>query len=175
MKQIIRYSAFGGATLAIAAILFFSFTASGIATVGAVTGNAVKDAVKSQVSANGIQEVALSYKNYQYLLEPSTLTKGVPVRMTVDLATVNGCLRDIVIASFGVRKRVAEGDNIIEFTPDKAGTFTIACSMNMGRGTFEVVEPDGTQSSYQETAPSVAAGAASCGASGSGCGCGGTR
>jgi len=53
------------------------------------------------------------------------------------MSTVVGCSRDIVISSFGVRKAVSPGDNIIEFTPDKTGTINIACSMNMYRGTFQ--------------------------------------
>ncbi len=84
------------------------------------------------------QEVTLKFINYEYVLEPSVLKKGVPVRMTVDLSTVSGCMRDIVISSFNVRKYVSQGDNVIEFMPDKSGEFIIACSMNMGRGSFSV-------------------------------------
>ena len=86
------------------------------------------------------QEVTLRFINYEYVLEPSVLKKDVPVRMTVDIDSVYGCMRDIVIKSFGVRKYVRPGDNVIEFMPDKTGTIGIACSMNMGRGQFTVVD-----------------------------------
>ena len=86
------------------------------------------------------QEVTLRFVNYEYVLEPSVLKKDVPVRMTVDLDSVYGCMRDVVIKSFNVRKYVRPDDNVIEFMPDKTGTIGIACSMNMGRGQFTVVE-----------------------------------
>jgi len=77
--------------------------------------------------------------SYGYVVEPNTLKKDVPVRMEVDLTTVSGCMRSVTIPAFGIQKRVSDSDNVIEFTPDKTGTFTIACSMNMIRGEFTVV------------------------------------
>ncbi|MFH1589217.1 MAG: cupredoxin domain-containing protein [archaeon] len=133
-----------------------------------VTGNVAQAA---KVNSDGYQEVTLSFKNYEYQLTPSTFVKDVPVRMTVDLNTVYGCMRDVVIPTFGVRKYVSTGNNIIEFTPTKAGTFNIMCSMNMGRGTFTVVESDGSKSAFVE-APADTGG--SCGSGADGCGCGGS-
>ena len=52
------------------------------------------------------QEVELKMVNYEYVLEPSTLTKDVPVRMTVDLDSVYGCMRDVVISAFESIKRI---------------------------------------------------------------------
>ena len=98
------------------------------------TGSAVVD-----VPSGEVQNVALGFKNYEYQLSPSTLKVGVPVRMEVDMTTVSGCMTSVVIPEFNVRKTVSVGDNIITFTPDRAGTFDITCSMNMGRGTFTVV------------------------------------
>jgi plastocyanin domain-containing protein len=121
---------------------------------------------------DGYQVVKLRYENYQYQLYPNVMKKGVPVRMEVDLNTVTGCMVAVRIPSFNVAKTVRQGDNIITFTPDKTGTFNIACSMGMGRNTFTVVDDDGQTSSYVETAPAQTAGG-SCGATGGGCGCGG--
>jgi plastocyanin domain-containing protein len=84
------------------------------------------------------QNVELSVSGGTYIVAPSVLKKDVPVRMEADLATLRGCSRDVVISAFGVRKYVKEGDNIIVFTPTKTGVITIACSMNMYRGTFTV-------------------------------------
>lgn len=128
-----------------------------------VTGNAVKDSYEG----SDFQEVSLSFKNYAYQLEPSTLTKGVPVKMIVDMNTVGGCMRDVVIPAFNVRKYVSKGDNVIEFVPTKSGTFNIACSMNMGRGTF-TVEDGGEVSDFVE----AAAEGGSCDGDSEGCGCG---
>ncbi|USN45394.1 MAG: cupredoxin domain-containing protein [Candidatus Woesearchaeota archaeon] len=134
----------------------------------AITGKSV---AQSAGNSAAYQEVTLSFENYRYKVSPETLTVGVPVKMTVDLTSVSGCMRDVVIPAFGVRKYVRAGDTVIEFTPNKAGTFPIICSMNMGRGSFEVVEPDGSASDFVEDVPEEFAGA-TCGSGGS-CGCGG--
>lgn len=105
----------------------------------------------TNIGSGEVQYVKLSMRNYEYILEPSVLIKDIPVVMEVDMNTVYGCMRNIVIPSFGVREYVNEQDNVFEFTPDKTGEFGIACSMNMGRGKFTVIEQDGTKSDFVET------------------------
>lgn len=110
------------------------------------------NSVTSQVAASGndvnganaattgeVQDVTLSVVGGNYVITPSTLKKGIPVRMTADLNSMKGCSRSVVIASFGVRKYVQPGDNIITFTPTQTGAIRIACSMNMYTGSFTVV------------------------------------
>ena len=86
------------------------------------------------------QLVKLSVGDKGYVVTPATVTKGVPVKMEVDLDTVKGCARTVVISTFDVKKTVKTGDNTIEFTPDKTGEIEIACGMNMLKGSFKVAE-----------------------------------
>jgi len=88
-----------------------------------------------------VQNVKLTFDAKGYVVTPSTVTKGVPVKMEVDLSTVKGCMRTVVISAFDVKKTVKEGDTTIEFTPTKTGTIQIICGMNMGKGSFTVAEP----------------------------------
>lgn len=125
---------------------------------------------KNILSNGEVQIVKLSVENGKYILDPSEIKKGVPVRIEADISKMPGCSKSILIPSFNVQKNLNSKSNIIEFTPDKAGTFNIMCSMNMYRGTFTVLENDGTKSNYVEKA-STSGG--SCGAGGGGCGCGG--
>ena len=81
-----------------------------------------------------------------------------------------GCSKSVVISAFNIRKVLSSDDNVIEFTPDKAGTFNIACSMNMYKGTFTILQSDGTKSNYVEQA---SAAGRTCGGGSGGCGCGG--
>ena len=67
--------------------------------------------------------------------------RGVPVRMDVDLDTVKGCMRTVVIDAFNVKQTVKAGATTIEFTPTTSGPIQIVCGMNMGKGQFTVVEP----------------------------------
>ena len=85
------------------------------------------------------QVVKLSVEGGRYVLSPSEFKKDVPVRIEADMSKMPGCSRSIVISAFNVRKSFTNNDNTIEFTPDKAGSFNIACSMNMYRGVFTVV------------------------------------
>ena len=93
----------------------------------------------STVVSGEVQDATLSVVGATYVITPSTLKKGIPVRMTADIATFKGCSRSVVIASLGVRKYLTPGDNVIMFTPTTAGTVRIACSMNMYIGSFTVV------------------------------------
>jgi len=117
-----------------------------------------------------VQNVKLYVLNGNYVLEPSELKKDVLVRMEGDVDRLPGCSRAVVIPAFRVSKTFYSGDNVVEFMPDEAGEFNIACSMNMYQGRFSVLESDGGRSDYAEK---VEEKAGSCGASGGGCGCGG--
>jgi plastocyanin domain-containing protein len=88
-----------------------------------------------------VQIVKLSFDDKGYVVTPSTVTKGVPVKMEVDLTTVKGCMRTVVIDAFNVKQTVKEGATTIEFTPSKSGPIQIVCGMNMGKGQFTVAEP----------------------------------
>ena len=94
-----------------------------------------------QGEAKNVQMVKLSFDDKGYVVTPNTVTKGVPVKMEVDLTTVKGCMRTVVISAFNVKQTVKEGATTIEFTPSKSGKIEIICGMNMGKGSFTVVDP----------------------------------
>jgi len=119
---------------------------------------------------NGAQEVRLYVQGANYYPNPIRVKKGVPVRLVADIANMPGCSKSLVFPEFGIRKTVSAGDNVIEFTPQKSGTFAFSCSMNMYRGTMVVEEDDGSVAQYAGAAlPS----GSTCGGGGGGCGCGG--
>jgi plastocyanin domain-containing protein len=137
----------------------FVFTNSGSATTGNVIAN------------ENVQIVKLSVEGGNYILSPSTIKKDTPVRIEADISKMPGCSKSVVISAFNIRKSLSSSDNVIEFTPNKAGTFNIACSMNMYQGSFTVLENDGTKPAYVEQKTQTGS---SCGmANGGGCGCGG--
>ena len=91
--------------------------------------------------ATKAQAVKLSFDDKGYVVTPPTVTKGIPVRMEVDLDMVKGCMRTVVIDAFNVKQTVKAGATTIEFTPTKSGPIQIVCGMNMGKGQFTVAEP----------------------------------
>ncbi len=163
LKKIVIF----GALLVIIVMGFFSVKTYGSSQ--GLTGNVVK-----QINTGDVQNIKVRMSGGQYIFDQPELKKDIPVRMEFDLSTVNGCYRSVVIPAFNIRKYLQQGDNIIEFTPTKAGTFGITCSMGMGRGTFKVLESSGAPSTYIDTSAQQKANTGgSCGVGGGGCGCGG--
>ncbi|PIN94121.1 hypothetical protein COU56_03150 [Candidatus Pacearchaeota archaeon CG10_big_fil_rev_8_21_14_0_10_31_9] len=147
-----------------------SFLIFGNGTENSVSGALVSNTVDQNTGTESgdVQVVKLYVEGAQYILEPSSVKKGVPVRLEADMSRMPGCSRGIISSELGIRKTFSSSDSTLTFTPSKAGTFYISCSMNMYKGTLTVLESDGSKSNYvQKALPS----GSSCGASG-GCGCG---
>jgi plastocyanin domain-containing protein len=120
-KKIVSF----GVVLSVAAML---------ASAAAVSAQASKPAQPK------VQTVKLSVDDKGYVVTPDTVVAGVPVRMEVDLKTVTGCARTVVIGAVNVKKTVKEGETVIEFTPTKSGKIEFACGMDMVHGAFTVVD-----------------------------------
>lgn len=112
---------------------------SGFVLVMALAGLATAGA-RSASQDKKVQVVKLSFDDKGYVMTPSKVTKDIPVRMDVDLGTVKGCMRTVVIGAFNVKQTVKEGATTIEFTPTKTGEIEIVCGMRMGKGAFTVVD-----------------------------------
>lgn len=109
-----------------------------IITLSSCSTRGGEDNTSSTIDAANVQIVKVSVVGGTYVFDPKVLKKDVQVKLIFDMNTVDGCARSIVIPAFNIRKYVDEKDNAITFTPTKTGTYNIACSMNMYRGTFSV-------------------------------------
>ena len=106
--------------------------------------DAAPDTTQNVIAGNtgsaAIQDITtpLTRRGYPAL----TVKAGTPVRWNLyaEKGTINGCNNAIVIPEFKIEKRLRAGDNIIEFTPMKAGKFRYSCWMGMIRGTITVVD-----------------------------------
>ena len=89
---------------------------------------------------NDYQEVEfdLEYNDY----EDVVVQKGIPVKMIihVDKKYLTGCNSELEIKDFHIKKQLVVGDNVIEFTPEKEGTYVYTCWMNMIKNTIKVVD-----------------------------------
>lgn len=60
---------------------------------------------------------------------------GVPLRLTFDRRETNGCSEEVVLGDFGIRRHLpAHARTVVEFTPERPGTYEFTCGMNMLRG-----------------------------------------
>ena len=69
-----------------------------------------------------------------------TVKAGEPVKWTVEApdGSINGCNYKIIQQDLGIEYAFEEGENVIEFTPSEAGTYTYTCWMGMITGKIYV-------------------------------------
>ena len=65
---------------------------------------------------------------------------GLPVKWSIRApeGSLNGCNYIVYLGDFGVKQMLSYGDNLIEFTPEKAGTYWYSCWMGMIDGKITV-------------------------------------
>jgi len=98
-----------------------------------LTAEVIKDVEAVKLNGNE-QVVELTLKNFNYFPNVLNLKVGKPVKIIVDTNKIGGCFSTILIPDFGIKKFIRRGDNVIEFTPTKTGTFKFYCPMGMGSG-----------------------------------------
>jgi RND family efflux transporter MFP subunit len=65
--------------------------------------------------------------------------KNIPVRLTFVRKVELTCATDVVIPDYDIKRDLPLNEPVVvEFTPEKAGTITFACGMNMQRGKIVV-------------------------------------
>jgi sulfite exporter TauE/SafE/copper chaperone CopZ len=71
-----------------------------------------------------------------------TVKVGMPVRWEFDApqGSISGCNRSLYIPEYQLEHTFQTGENIIEFTPTRTGTFRYSCWMGMIRATITVTE-----------------------------------
>lgn len=87
---------------------------------------------------NGVQLVKSDLLPGRY--PTITVKSGIPVRWTIQATaqSINGCNYKMIIGEYGITHSFKEGENIIEFTPNKPGSVLYTCWMGMIRGTIIV-------------------------------------
>lgn len=93
----------------------------------------------SGIIGNGtVETFTLKSNGGQYVPEEIRVKQGTKVRIEGDPRTLAGCMEVVNIEGYGISKRISPGDNVIEFTADKTGTFPIYCNMGIGNGRLVV-------------------------------------
>lgn len=113
-----------------------------ITPTGKVTETIRPASAKLPPIIDGKQELTLKATNYgTYDPNYIIVKKGVPVRIRYSADLGAGCGREVIFPEFKVRKLAPiDKEVLIEFTPTRTGKFPFHCSMQMFRGTIEVVE-----------------------------------
>ena len=87
---------------------------------------------------NGIQHVTSTLQAGSY--PDITVKVGEPVEWTINApdGSINGCNYSIIQQDLGIQYSFNPGENVIEFTPTEAGTYTYTCWMGMITGKIYV-------------------------------------
>ena len=91
-----------------------------------------------QAAAGGVQLIESTLMPRQY--PTITVQAGTPVRWTIEAParSINGCNEIMFIPEYELVHEFTEGENVIEFTPQRTGTFPYSCWMGMIRGSIVV-------------------------------------
>ncbi len=117
--------------------LFIFFAFRGFNSDDTLNGDLVKGGEPGSnqvINEDDVQIVNLGVANYNYDPETITVQANKKVKIVGNMQQLKGCLRSFTIPNLGIKKIFTESDNILEFMPDKKGTFGFSCSMGMGIG-----------------------------------------
>ena len=117
------------------------FSLAGVAVPFATSAGAAADSVTGTVTSDGVQLVESTLAPGRY---PNiTVEAGTPVKwvITAPQGSINGCNNRFYVPEYDLSHQFQPGENVINFTPDKVGTFQYSCWMGMIRASITVVEP----------------------------------
>ncbi|MDR2597473.1 MAG: sulfite exporter TauE/SafE family protein [Treponema sp.] len=102
------------------------------------------------VIQNGVQIVNSTLEPGRY--PAITVRQGIPVRWTINAppGSINGCNNRMIIREYNIQYTFKQGDNVINFTPVKAGKFRYSCWMAMIRSTITVLAEGESFADVQE-------------------------
>jgi len=113
--------------------------------IGTTTGNDQQTTIYPAPSSQQLvdvntefQEIRMEVSRAGFVPNKFDLKKGVPVKWIINGKELTGCNNAIQVPSLGLEFDIMKGEQVIEFTPEKAGTIRWSCWMGMIRGSFIV-------------------------------------
>ncbi len=88
---------------------------------------------------SGTQILRMEQSSRGYSPKNFTIKKGVPVKWIIKSLDNYSCASSIVVPTLNISRTLSPGENIIEFTAQKAGIIKFSCSMGMYAGTINVI------------------------------------
>jgi uncharacterized protein len=174
MKFVVLKKAIGFVVILFAVYTMFT----GLALAGLNINFFSGSGVESEISANE-QIIRMNVDYSGFTPNVFNVKKGIPVKWIINGKKLTGCTNEIIIPSLGIKKKLIPGENVLIFTPTRAGTLNFSCWMGMVRGKF-IVSDDKVSSAFTPQAAIASTGVdlnlgSTCGSScdgscGGGCG-----
>jgi cytochrome c oxidase subunit II len=81
---------------------------------------------------NGVREIKVTAKKYEFLPDPIGVRQGEKVRLKITAVDVD---HGFGLKEYNINQKLPKGqEQIVEFTADKPGTFTVKCTVFCGLG-----------------------------------------
>ena len=130
-----------GAVLVV--VMGLAMLSQGAALAGLLPAGAQDVPENVAVVEDGVQVVRSTLRPGRY--PDIEVMAGTPVRWVIDApdGSINGCNNRILIPGLEIEYTFQPGENVIEFTPEEAGTLSYSCWMGMIRGSITVRAADG--------------------------------
>ena len=139
-----------------------------------LTGTSTIDpGTSSAIIDNNVQTINMNVDGNGYSPSSFVLKKGVKVKWNINVLQLTSCDSELIAKDYNIDINLKQGQNSVEFTPDKDGTIPFTCGMGMLHGNF-IVTDTGTASTQElnSAKPSTSSGSGSCNmGSGGSCGC----
>lgn len=135
-------------------VILFSFYTifSGLALIGINIDLLGSKSVGTAIAQSNTQVIEMNVNYSGFSPNVFTLKKGIPVKWLINGRQVTGGTDEIISSDLDIRQKIYSGENVIEFTPNKAGTYGFSCWMGMVRGKFIVEESGIITDDYVPTA-----------------------
>lgn len=152
--ELLKRKAFAYVAASVVAVFALLSLNGGIALTGSfyTFGNIVKAATINideliglgaggvTIGPDGRQHVIIDVARVGYASSTQILKRGVPVQLQLRTDNTNGCTRAFTLPEYGIVKSLpATGEEVVEFTPMRAGQLSYACGMGMFGGSFTVI------------------------------------
>lgn len=92
-------------------------------------------------TVDGVQQISMSLTGVKPYYSPSdayTVKAGIPVRLQIN-GGGSGCRAFFQIPKLGISEELKNNKTVMDFTPEKPGSYIFTCSMGMYRGTLTVI------------------------------------
>lgn len=92
----------------------------------------------AQAATGGVQELEVTVQG-GYAPSRIVVRRGMPVRLKFRRLETSSCSERVIFPDFNIVRKLPEQQvTVVEFTPERDGTFTFSCSMAMYQGTLVV-------------------------------------
>lgn len=100
------------------------------------TDTEVKADVNTEIKTQTVKEFTITAKNWEFSPATITVNKGDKVRLKI---TSTDGVHSFILAEYGLNTKLEIGQvQVVEFTADKAGSFSFRCGVPCGSGHMEM-------------------------------------